>query len=451
MAAMPAAVDRTSLGDSVAELARTDPAAAEEVQEAITWILGGEDSDIERISLHALQQFLWYQLPNKWDVSVAEQRHLADALARVFDGVGSSAQRYADICRADATRRLLDEWDRDRESAWDTYLELSEASPVEPPSTDLLEWGSVMGIEESTLYHATAVALEDVLESDELASAGGSLEQTRAAAADRFLETPQAELDGRAPIDVIRLERVRHWAHSRSEPSRRIRGAAVNQLIDLQEPDDAICAQAIERLHWLLSRTVGGIELTATGTVGRAFVREAVERYPDWWDGLRRQPNREAEVFALQVLDELLHDLRLVRRHKRRLKATRLGQQVLADPLLLWTLVAAAVLPPDGFAAEVQQLTAASLIAGPAETRVATVEDQVYDAIVADGWNTDGAPPEARDTDYYVWQLLHLFLALGVVRSVGDYLEPVYSLDEGGRVLLLHALYGQAIQARHSA
>ena len=56
---------------------------------------------------------------------------------------------------------------------------------------------------------------------------------------------------------------------------------------------------AVEPLLWLLGRLVDGVRLTQTGALPRALVREAVERYPDWWDAeLLGSPHREATALA---------------------------------------------------------------------------------------------------------------------------------------------------------
>lgn len=72
---------------------------------------------------------------------------------------------------------------------------------------------------------------------------------------------------------------------------------------------------AVAPALWLLERAHDGIALTQTGALDRALVREAVERWPTWWDtGLFGPPNREDEVTPLHELHGLLRDLRLVRR-----------------------------------------------------------------------------------------------------------------------------------------
>jgi hypothetical protein len=398
-----------------------------------------------------LQEFLWYQLPRKWLCSLREHEQVAEALARLFDRLGESGSVYADLCRSGATRDLLQRWHRDPQAAMETYRELSEASPVEPPSTGVLEWGAFMGPGEAELYEATAEALEEALSSGELGASREVFTDAQVAVVERFLLTPSPRFGGAAPAHVIGRERVESWARGASEPSRRLREAVVDLVADPPPPVPELCAHAVEPLHWLLERAEHGIELTKTGALARAFVREAVERYPDWWDTrVVGPPYQEAEVQALASLDQLLRESRLVRRHKGRLKATRLGHEAVADPLCLWTMSIGRLIPPTGFGAAVQELTAAALLAGARETPMATITGQVCAAIVADGWNAEGDPPQPREVDYEVWELVNRCRTLGFLRLVGEWPDQALVLEEPGRVTLRHTLHGRATRARHS-
>lgn len=448
---MPLTVARTRLATPLADLARADAPAAEDARHAIDWMTGGEDSGVERISLHILQDFLWYQLPRKWLCSPEEHLQVADALARLFDRLGKPGRPYAGLCRSDVTTTLLHEWYRDARGAMETYRLLREVSPVEPPSTRLLEWGAVMGVDEATLYEETAQALEEALGSGELDLDKAEFASAQIAVTERFLDTPRPDLDGNAPVDVIRRERLEAWARGASEPSRRIRESVVDQLVDPPPPTRETCARAIEPLRWLLAQAEHGIELTKTGALARAFVRKAVERYPDWWDTpVVGPPYQEAEVRALADLDELLRGFRLVRRHKGRLKATRLGHQALAEPVHLWALTVEGLIPSTGFGGAVQELVAAALLADPGPTTMAHVTGRVHAAIVADGWASGGEPPQPREVGNEAWVLVNVCRTLGLLRLVGKWPARTLVLEESGRMTLRHALHARATRARHS-
>jgi hypothetical protein len=80
--------------------------------------------------------------------------------------------------------------------------------------------------------------------------------------------------------------------------------------------------EATAPARWLLDAAAGGVALTQTNALARAVVREAAERWPDWWDAeLFGAPHREADLAVLSALHEGLRRLRLVRRRGRWLYA----------------------------------------------------------------------------------------------------------------------------------
>lgn len=94
---------------------------------------------------------------------------------------------------------------------------------------------------------------------------------------------------------------------------------------------------------WLLTVAAGeGAPLTQTRALARAVVREAAERWPDWWDTEAvGPPHQEAELAPLELLHDGLRRLRLVRRRGSLLLATVRGKALAADePALLRVLAA---------------------------------------------------------------------------------------------------------------
>lgn len=127
--------------------------------------LAESDDDPVVVAQHALQRFLWYELTHKWIARPDELREVAEALAAFFDEVG--ALRDAAVCRSPETERMI-------ATEGDGWVELVEASGLEPPDTVLLEWGALMGIDEAQLRHEAAVFLEGVIERGELVPSGVS-------------------------------------------------------------------------------------------------------------------------------------------------------------------------------------------------------------------------------------------------------------------------------------
>lgn len=94
---------------------------------------------------------------------------------------------------------------------------------------------------------------------------------------------------------------------------------------------------------WLLTLAAcEGVPLTQTHALARAVVREAAERWPGWWDTEAvGPPYQEAELAPLELLDEGLRRLRLLRRRGDRLLATVRGKALAGDePALLRALAA---------------------------------------------------------------------------------------------------------------
>ena len=163
---------------------------------------------------------------------------------------------------------------------------------------------------------------------------------------------------------------------------------------------------AIEPALWVLEHAEEGIALTQTGALPRSLVREAVERWPEWWlADLFGPPNRETDVARLHRLHGLLREMRLLRRSGRRLRATAHGRRLRQRPDDLLARCAEALLSGDTFQAAVGELAAALLLSGePADPDA--LAEPIEPAIAADGWRADGRPPERRDISWAVSAVL---------------------------------------------
>jgi hypothetical protein len=94
---------------------------------------------------------------------------------------------------------------------------------------------------------------------------------------------------------------------------------------------DSTEATALAR--WLLDGGLAGLGLTKTHALQRALVRDAAERWPQWWNhDLFGPPNREAELPVLEVTHVALREMRLLRRQRETLRTTAQGRALLADP-----------------------------------------------------------------------------------------------------------------------
>jgi hypothetical protein len=84
---------------------------------------------------------------------------------------------------------------------------------------------------------------------------------------------------------------------------------------------EQVAASATAPARWLLDTAGnGGVPLAQTNALARIVVREAAERWPDWWnDELFGPPHREMDMALLEALREGLLRMRLVRRRGRKL------------------------------------------------------------------------------------------------------------------------------------
>lgn len=309
---------------------------AEAAVQALTW----RDSDDEPVVVarHTLQRFLWYELPRKWVAPPEDLVAIARALGAFLDEAGASG--FAEVCRHPDTERMI----RAEAEGW---LDLMEASGVEPPDTALLQWSDLMGVEEATRRDDAAVFLEEAIDRGELVPGAPGWRERQAELMERHLTAPGD--GGVTPLEAIRAERMEGWLGRPSDgTARRSALAAVAADLGGPAPADDAARLAMEPLLWVLERLEGGIDLTQTGAFARSFVREAVERYPDWWrTDLFGPPYREAEIVPLEALHDIVRSLRLARRRGRRLHATKRARELRGRPTVLLDAIAAGVATSD--------------------------------------------------------------------------------------------------------
>jgi hypothetical protein len=89
-------------------------------------------------------------------------------VALTLDHLGDIARGYAEVCRSPATDELLCASELEDPTAGHRFRELMKASGIEPPDTDLLAWGRVMGFDEARVRDQVATALEQAIEDGRL-------------------------------------------------------------------------------------------------------------------------------------------------------------------------------------------------------------------------------------------------------------------------------------------
>jgi hypothetical protein len=117
---------------------------------------------------------------------------------------------------------------------------------------------------------------------------------------------------------------------------------------------EQLAESATAPARWLLqAASDGGVQLTQTYALARAVVREATQRWPEWWDAdFFGPPHREADVAVLEALHEGLRRLRLVRHRGDKAPRHRPGPEA-RDPIALLHELAWDIAGSDPFSAMV--------------------------------------------------------------------------------------------------
>lgn len=433
------------IADAIAKLEAEDAGVARNAEAALDWLTAGEG--LESLTQERLQHFLWYGLPMKWLTDTDHHRRVVDGLARAFVLLG--LPRYAALCRSETTAEVLDAYERSDAEGKRAFRKADLTSGIRPPDTDVLEWGSVMGMTESDALSSTAELLELAVATGELVPGARGWKQRQEELVRAHLTTPRIELGGRTWLDGIAAERLETWLESRRSPTRR---QVLEALVDdmrapVTLPDDV--DDAVPPLRWFLRELVDGQPLTQTGNLGRAFVQDAAGRF-GWWD-FDKPPRSEDELFDLHQVRHLAQRIGLVRRSGRRLVLTPKGRATLGDDDQLWRVTARALLPEHEFAAALGEITLAAL--AKRDSTPAGELDGLLALIVREvGWRaTDtGAPPTEHDISWAWRQTTNVLRALTLLATGGGWQDRSYGLTPAGRAVALECLHHRATGPRTS-
>jgi len=443
----------TSVERALALLGEHDLEAPGDVEGALELVAGREDEEAPvEVSRYDLQLFLWYQLPCKLLASLEVKRAVAERLGRFLELAGDGATAYAEICTCEQTMAMLEAWEAEEPDTAERLREALEASGLEPPDTDALRWRSMMGFEEARLRDRVARELEQWIEGEGVDPGARGFKRRQAALVTEFLQRAQPELDGRAPLEVMVEERLESWARDGGAARREFVAPVVPILKTPAAPKPPPGANGpLRTLVWLLAEGEEGIGLTQTGALNRALVRASVERFPAWWRMEMGPPHREDEVTGLCEVHDLARRMRLLRKAGRSLATTKRGRSLLRDPVALRAAVAPHLLAAGGFAGVVQELAVAALLdGGPVVDRDEFVA-RIHAAIVADGWNAAGEPPDVLDVHARVWDAIRLAEALELLNYEHEYDRETHSsrgeltLTPVGREALRLALRARAV------
>ena len=417
---------------ALAQLARDDPAAAEDagaLYDALTW---GEG--LETITQHGLQTLLWYELPRKF-VGGPPKLEMALALGHLLERAGMP--RYAAICRSQETAGVLAAWERGDRDGFAALGRAMDRSGVEPPDLPDFEWGDVMDGLEAGTRELVSQRLELAIAAGNLRPCAPGWRERQREIAGQLLLAPRADLHGQSPLAAIRAQRARAWACRRSGARRKLLEPL---LAELSGELDRHAARPLPALAWLLRRSAEGLPLTAAGFLAPAFVREAVERFG--LESYGDSPRRESDVPALGELHDLILELRAVRKRKRELRLTPSGRALIEDPAALWQAAAGGLTAGGGFAATASELALALVLEvrspDDSQARLATILEE-------EGWREQqtGLPPSRETVMAYYFGVVRRLRAVGGLTGERWFERPI-ELSPPGRAVALEALRQRA-------
>jgi hypothetical protein len=428
---------------AVAKLAGQDAAAADDVQSALEWIAG--EQGLEFFTQERIQNFCWYQLPVKWFVELDEKLRVTAALAQVLDLL--QLPRYAVICRSRTTHEILAAYETSTADGMAAFRRAAASSGILPPDLPDFEWGAVMGWQEASARSSTADFLEVAVAGGDLVPGRRGWKARQQELVQTHLDTPQPDLLGQTLAQMILTERAETWVNlRRSETRRRILAPIANRLLHPAEVPAATAADPLPPLRWLLDQLDGGIALTQTGNLNRAFVQHSADRFG--WD-FSRPPRTEDDLFDLHQLRRLAQRLGLARRSGGTLTLTAKGRRLHADPASLWRGVAAGLLGDDDFEAFAGELFLALLLDAD-EVPGSQINAAVGLAAAEEGFRDGrtGEPPDEHHVSWAVHATSNLCRALGLLAVGRDWSDRGYGLTDTGKATDLAALRARATGPR---
>jgi hypothetical protein len=439
------AVTREIVAAAVERVRTRDRTLGTDAEVVAQWLTSGEGTDA--IYQAGVQHFLWWMLPRRFAPNT--WRRLVEATAALLDQLGFG--QYADIARSQTTCDVLESWAESYEQGQRRFLAANAASGVQPPDTELVRWGSALGIDEATAQEAVERALEAAIVAGDLTPGARGWKQVAQQICDRTLTAPLDDPGGQTLLTRLVTERTEWWIDaSRVSAHRRMRDKVSRKLLT-PIPPPADIDTVIAPMRWLLECTAAEATLTQSGYLARSLVLEAVERFEWWhWD---KPPRSEADVPQIGLLREVAGTLRLTRRRGRRLLITANGARLLADPERLWRALASTLGGTDDFERMIAELAGLRLL------ERAAIDDELPTTltpiVVAQGWQTPDGPVAQRDVDWALSRRWWWWRVLGLLdeehrRWQGD--KPVgqnrVALTSAGEATVLAYLRDRAIAPR---
>ncbi len=400
----------------------------------------------------ALQEYLWWRVPR--DYLDDEWPQIVEAAVALLEELGLS--RLAALAGSATTVKVLAAWGRSQAAGGAAFRDARDASGVEPPDTEVLAWGSIMGLDEARARDTVERALGDAVDCGQLVPGAPRWRARAAAITDATLTTPVELPPGQTLVGLVTTERVGMWiagAHHRTLGQ--WRADVANRLLHPVEPPGDAASQVAPML-WLLELAAasGGAALTANNYLARASVLAAVERF-GWWEW-GPPPHSEANVHQLATLREAASRRHWVRRRGRRLHITTRGAPLVDSPGRLWDELATETEDGGEYTRMLAELVGLRLLRGRVEW--GELDRAIAPILHAQGWTSSAGPITDREIRMTTGGPLRWWRIFGVLdeeestweRGTGRRLRPhTIGLSVPGERWVLAYLRNRAAGPRH--
>lgn len=393
-----------AITQALSAIAAGDPEVANLAGTALSIVTGGGGAG--KITQERIQRFLWYDLPLKMRPTDQSRTEMTSALASALDLL--ELPRYAQICRSDTTQKVHQAYTENPQVGLMAFREANLASGIYPPDLPEFRWGAAMGVEEANILGGVQDFLELAVASGELEPGARDWKRKQRKLVRTYLNTPNFQLGGQLPLDVMNTERIQNWIKVEpSETRQRLVSKLANRLLHpVQLP--AGTADPYPALTALLTAVGAGAE------VGNERGR----------------------------LLEIAAGLRLTRKVKGELVLTKAGQAMLDDPLGSWRAFPESLLGGNPYQRLAAEVMFCLLIEG--ESNLTAVIDTIRTAASEANYREAGTgePPnqislmKALDPTVLPMGEMGLFAA-------GDFTSSM-ALTEVGKSVALEALRKRA-------
>jgi hypothetical protein len=371
----------------------------------------------------------------KWAVDAGELAEAAEAMAAILDAAGRP--RVAALIRAPSTAEIQRLWLADDRDALARFIKALADSGYDPPTTDLLAWGSVMGIDEVGVRSMVARVLEKAIEDGTVVPGRSGWRRTQGNLVEAWLTTPSLAHGGWTPIGVVRAERRAGWLRGHGP---RVRSSAEPLLArPIEPPPDG----AAGPLRWLLDRVGDGLTLTAAGYLPTAVVAEAKQWYEDWQlpgFGMRS----ESDLPPLLILREFAQSRKLLTRRGKRLTVSAAGRAAMADPERWWTAVVTGWFGGADIVAQVAEIAGALMLQDASESDII---DAAMETVAPKFRRRDWSPIDRSDIDYALWNWVRPGNSLGFL-DYGRGFDGRRTLTETGGAAVMYGIQLRAQEPR---